>query len=150
MQQRPQVQFIPALQRSLRENEPTPMVWFSGFSTSGLGCNSARLGKKSSVMKNQSSMYVLQFLDDPACLAKPTESLSVEYRLLYSGTVYRNIIGDWSKNEGSRFLLAPPLMLYAASRPIYKYPLELLLRFKVLTAMRDENGAQGGLLSPGE
>jgi hypothetical protein len=55
-------------------------------------------------MKNKSSMYVLQLLDDPAFVAKPNETLSVEYRLLCSGTVHRNIIGDWSKSEGSRFL----------------------------------------------
>jgi len=76
-------------------------------------------------------MHVLRFLRDPTCAKNPADSLWAEYHLLCSGTIYRQIIGDWSKSEASRFLLAPPLMLYAASRPIYDYPLELVLHLKV-------------------
>jgi hypothetical protein len=112
-----------------------------------LGAILPGLGKKVEFVKNKSSMYVLQFLADPACGAEPSKSLSVEYRLLCSGTVYRNIIGDWSKSEASRFLLAPPLMLYAASRPIYEYPLELLLRFKVAQQKKTAQGMGGSTIS---
>jgi len=78
-----------------------------------------------------SQMHVIQFLQDPECVRSPADTMQVEYRLLCSGTLYRTVIGDWSKSEASRFLLAPPLMLFAASRPIYDYPLELLLSFRV-------------------
>ena len=76
-------------------------------------------------------MHVLNYLADPSCARAMDDSLCTEYRLLCSGTIYRNIIGDWSKSEASRFLLAHPLTLYAASRPIYDYPLELVLPIRV-------------------
>jgi hypothetical protein len=79
----------------------------------------------------QPPTHVLQYLADPSCARPADDSLTVEYRLLSSGVIYRKIIGDWSKSEAARFLLAPPLMLYAAGRPLDDYPLELLLNFKV-------------------
>ena len=48
-----------------------------------------------------------------------------------SGTLYRDIIGDWSKSEAGRILLDPPLVLFAASRPFEDYPLELVLHLTV-------------------
>jgi hypothetical protein len=85
-------------------------------------------------MEKQPPMHVLQYLSDPSCTRPANDALSVEYRLLSSGVIYRKIIGDWSKSEASRFLLAPPFMLYAASRPLDHYPLELVLDFKVAQA----------------
>ncbi len=87
-------------------------------------------------------MYVLKCLGDPDCEKRPHDSLCAEYRLLCSGTVHRQIIGDWSKSEVARFLLAPPLLLYAASRPFEEYPLELVLR---LTVARVEESVGGTL-----
>ena len=88
-------------------------------------------------------MYVLKYLGDPDCAKRPHNSLCAEYRLLRSGTVHRQIIGDWSKSEAARFLLAPPLLLYAASRPFEEYPLELVLR---LTVARVEEISVGGMI----
>ncbi len=75
--------------------------------------------------------HVLRYLMDPDHANKAEGSVSFEYRLLCSGTIHRKIIGDWSKSDVARPLLAPPLMLYAASRPIDDYPAELVLTFGV-------------------
>ena len=75
--------------------------------------------------------HVLRYLKDPDRANKAEGSVSVEYRLLCSGTIHRKIVGDWSKSDVARVLLAPPLMLYAASRPIDDYPAELVLNFGV-------------------
>jgi hypothetical protein len=82
-------------------------------------------------MEKQPPTHVLRYLGDPFCARPEDASLWVEYRLLSSGVIYRKIIGDWSKSEAARFLLAPPLMLYATSRPLDDYPLEMVLHFKV-------------------
>lgn len=92
-------------------------------------------------------MHVLQFLRDPECTRRSADALEVEYRLICSGILHRTIIGDWSKSEGSRFLLAPPLMLFAASRPIYDYPLELVLSFKVPQTNTTSPGLGGSTVS---
>jgi hypothetical protein len=55
-------------------------------------------------------MHVLEYLSDPKCTRRPQNALSAEYRLLCSGTIFRQINGDWSKSEIARFLLAPPLL----------------------------------------
>jgi hypothetical protein len=94
-----------------------------------------------------SEMHVLQFLRDPECTGAPDDAMQAEYRLLCSGTLYRTIVGDWSKSEVSRFLLAPPLKLFAASRPIYDYPLELLLSFKVAQVNATMPGIGGSTVS---
>lgn len=78
-----------------------------------------------------STVYVLQYLGDPKCERAPEHSLTAEYRLLCSGLVYRDAGGDWTKSEVARILLDEPLVLYAASRPIDDYPLELVLQLKV-------------------
>jgi hypothetical protein len=62
-------------------------------------------------------MHVLEYLDDPKCEKKPQDSLFAEYRLLCSGTLYRRLLGDWSKSEVARSLLNDPLLLFVASRP---------------------------------
>ncbi len=76
-------------------------------------------------------MHVLQFLSDPKNLQKPEDSIVAEYRLLCSGTIYRDILGDWSKSDTARILLDDPLLLFAASRPVDDYPLELVLHVTV-------------------
>jgi hypothetical protein len=77
------------------------------------------------------SLYVLDYLADPTCAKRPGDALCADYRLLCSGSVYRRTEGEWYKNEGARFLLEPPLLLYAASQPFDEYPLELVLRLTV-------------------
>jgi hypothetical protein len=76
-------------------------------------------------------MHVLEYLDDPKCEKKPQDSLFAEYRLLCSGTLYRRLLGDWSKSEVARSLLNDPLLLFVASRPYDNYPLELALQLTV-------------------
>lgn len=76
-------------------------------------------------------MYVLEYLSDPKCEKNPEHALSAEYRLLCSGTLYRDIGGDWSKSEVARILLDEPLVLFAASRPFEDYPLELVVQLTV-------------------
>ena len=75
-------------------------------------------------------IFALDYLADPECTSTKG-ALCVEYRLLCSGTIYCDIIGDWTKSEIARFLLSPPLLLFAASRPFQEWPLELILRLKV-------------------
>jgi len=77
------------------------------------------------------SMHVLRYLSDPKCEQKPEESVFAEYRLLCSGTLHRDILGDWSKSEVARILLDEPLLLFAASRPFDDHPLELVLHLSV-------------------
>jgi hypothetical protein len=90
-------------------------------------------------------VYVLDYLADPSCARRPKDSLCADYRLLCSGSIYRQTMGEWYKTEGARFLLAPPLLLYAASRPFDGYPLELVLRLTV--AQVDETQAgRGGIM----
>jgi hypothetical protein len=76
-------------------------------------------------------MYVLQYLDDPKCEKKPSQALHAEYRLLCSGTLHHDCIGDYTKSEGVRILLNEPLLLFVASRPFDDYPLELALQLTV-------------------
>jgi len=76
-------------------------------------------------------MHVLEYLKDPKCEKKPKDSLYAEYRLLSSGTLHHACVGDWSKSEGARTLLAQPLFLFAVSRPFDEYPLELALQLTV-------------------
>jgi hypothetical protein len=82
-------------------------------------------------MDELSEPYVLRYLKDPDRANKAAGSVSFEYRLLCSGTIHRKIIGDWLKSDVARLLLTPPLMLYAAGRPIDDYPAELVLSFGV-------------------
>ncbi len=77
------------------------------------------------------TLYVLDYLADPTCAKRPGDALCADYHLLCSGSVYRRTEGEWYKNQGARFLLDPPLLLYAASRPFDEYPLELVLRLTV-------------------
>jgi hypothetical protein len=81
--------------------------------------------------KPESPMHVLEYLKDPKCEKKPKDSLYAEYRLLSSGTLHHACVGDWSKSEGARTLLAQPLFLFAVSRPFDEYPLELALQLTV-------------------
>lgn len=57
-------------------------------------------------------MHVLDFLGDPKCEKKPEDRLQAEYRLLCSGTLHRNCLGDYSKSEIARLLLDKPLLLF--------------------------------------
>src|SRR5208282_526998 len=89
-------------------------------------------------------MHVLEYLADPGCARRPQDSLSAEYRLICSGSIYRR--GEWLewyKSEGARFLLAPPLLLYATSRPFDEYPLELVLRLTVAQVEETSPGRFG-------
>jgi hypothetical protein len=76
-------------------------------------------------------MHVLEYLGDPKCEKKPNDSLFAEYRLLCSGTLYRRLLGDWSKSEVARSLLDDPLLLFVVSRPFDDYPLEMALQLTV-------------------
>lgn len=76
-------------------------------------------------------MYVLEYLRDPKCEKNPKDSLTSQYRLLCSGTIYRDVIGDPFKSEVARILLDEPLMLFVASRPFDDYPLEMVLELTV-------------------
>jgi len=76
-------------------------------------------------------MHVLEYLKDPQCEKRLKNSLYVEYRLLCSGSLHRNCIGDWSKSESARTLLDKPLLLFVTSRPFDDYPLELTLQLTV-------------------
>src|SRR4051812_25488401 len=76
-------------------------------------------------------MDVLDYLDDPKCKKKPQDAHSAEYRLLCSGMLHRQLLGDWSKSEGVRILLDAPLLLFAANRPFEGYTLELVLQLTV-------------------
>jgi hypothetical protein len=89
-------------------------------------------------------LYVLDYLADPGCASRPQDLLCVEYRLLCSGAIYRRTPGEWYKSEGARFLLEPPLMLYAVSRPFEEYPLELALRLKVPCVEETQPTRSGG------
>jgi hypothetical protein len=89
------------------------------------------------------TLYVLDYLADPTCAKRPGDALCADYRLLCSGSVYRRTEGEWYKNEGARFLLDPPLLLYAASRPFDEYPLELVLRLTVARVEETHPGRWG-------
>lgn len=88
-------------------------------------------------------MHVLEYLDDPKCERKPKDSLFAEYRLFCSGTLYRNLLGDWSKSEVARVLLDDPLLLFVASRPFDDYPLELALQLTVPLVEESEETRTG-------
>jgi hypothetical protein len=60
----------------------------------------------STMDKPESPMHVLEYLKDPKCEKKPKDSLYAEYRLLSSGTLHHACLGDWSKTEGARYLIA--------------------------------------------
>jgi hypothetical protein len=76
-------------------------------------------------------MHVLKYLTNPKCEKKPKDSLTSEYRLLCSGSLYRDGGGDPGKSEVARILLDEPFLLLAASRPLEDYPLELALEVTV-------------------
>lgn len=95
-------------------------------------------------------MHVLEYLRDPKCEKKPKDCLHAEYRLLCSGTVYRPCLGDWSKSEAARTLLDEPLLLFAASRPIDEYPLELVLQLTVPQVREIAEGKVGHIYHPDE
>ena len=88
------------------------------------------------------------YLADPLCARKPGHSFCADYRLLCSGSIYRRTEGEWYKSEGARFLLEPPLVLYAVSRPFDEYPLELALRIRVARVEETKPGRPG--LRPAE
>lgn len=93
------------------------------------------------------AVHVLEYLRDPSCARRPQDLLCAEYRLICSGTIYRDITGDWSKSEEARLLLAPPLLLYAASRPFDEYPLELVLRLRIARAEQTHKGPAGATMT---
>jgi hypothetical protein len=94
-------------------------------------------------------MHVLEYLRDPGCARRPQDSCCADYRLLCSGIIYRETGGEWYKSEAARFLLARPLLLYAASRPFDKYPLELVLRLTVPHVEETEKGQfPEGMMAP--
>jgi len=86
-------------------------------------------------------MFVIDYLADPTCKSHSAELLTAEYRLLCSGVLYRDVVGDPYKSEISRILLDEPLVLFALNRPLNEYPLELAL---VLTIARAEEKLVGG------
>jgi hypothetical protein len=88
-------------------------------------------------------MHVLDYLDDPKCEKKPKGSLFAEYRLLCSGTLYRRLLGDWSKSEVARCLLDDPLLLFVVSRPFDDHPLELAIQLTVPVVEEKEETRTG-------
>ena len=92
---------------------------------------------------------MLDYLADPLCARRPGDALCADYRLLCSGSIYRRTMGEWYKSEGARFLLAPPLLLYAASRPFDEYPLELVLRLTV-PQVEETDGHGSAIFHPDE
>jgi hypothetical protein len=88
-------------------------------------------------------MDVLDYLGDPKCEKKPKDSLLAEYRLLCSGTLYRRLLGDWSKSEVARCLQDNPLLLFVASRPFDDYPLELAIQLTVPVVEEKEETRTG-------
>jgi hypothetical protein len=76
-------------------------------------------------------MHVLDYLADPKCERKPKDALCADFRLLCSGTLYRDLLGDWTKSEAARILLDRSLLLFATSRPFDDYSLELVLQLTV-------------------
>jgi hypothetical protein len=76
-------------------------------------------------------MHVLRYLADPNCERQPKDALRAEYRLLCSGTLHRQCLGDYSKSEVARILLDTPLVLFATSRPFDDYPLELAVQLTI-------------------
>jgi len=93
-------------------------------------------------------MHVLDYLSDPNCTRAPEDAIRVDYHLLCSGTIYRDVIGEWYKSEIARFLLAPPLVLYAASRPLDTYPVEMVLRLTVAEVTETIQGRGGMTTMP--
>jgi hypothetical protein len=92
-------------------------------------------------------MHVLDYLADPKCETKPEGSVAAEYRLLCSGTLYRRCLGDWRKSDVARTLLAPPLTLFAASRPFDDHPLELVVRLTVREAREEKEAERARFVS---
>lgn len=90
-------------------------------------------------------MHVLEYLRDPKCEKKPNNSLYAEYRLLCSGTLHHQCLGDWSKSEGARSLLYKPLLLFVTSRPFDDYPLELALQLIVPQVEETEQIQSGSI-----
>ena len=76
-------------------------------------------------------MHILKYLRDPAGTNSANRALSVEYRLLSSGTLHHAMDGDWDKSDAARMLLSEPFRLFAVSRPLTEYPCELALQFTV-------------------
>ncbi|HEY2828460.1 MAG TPA: hypothetical protein VGJ04_12735 [Pirellulales bacterium] len=72
-------------------------------------------------------MYVIDYLAEPTCNSRSVQLLTTEYRLLCSGILYRDVVGDPYKSELSRILLNEPLVLFALNRPLDQYPLELAI-----------------------
>src|SRR5258706_8346986 len=91
-------------------------------------------------------MYILDYLRDPDCKAHPKDSLTSEYRLLCSGTIYRDAGSDPYKSEIARILLDKPFFLFAVSRPLEEYPLELVLQITVPLVREEDQGKGGPLL----
>jgi hypothetical protein len=76
-------------------------------------------------------MNVLEYIADPMCQKKLEGSLTAEYRMLCSGTLFRDVVGDPFKSEVARILLDRPFVLFATSRPLEDYPQELMLELSV-------------------
>jgi hypothetical protein len=53
-----------------------------------------------------------------------------EYRLVCSGSIHREILGDWSHSTAARLLVRSPVKLIVSSARITDYPAELTLRFR--------------------
>jgi hypothetical protein len=88
-------------------------------------------------------MHILEYLRDPRCEKKPKDSLTSEYRLLCSGTLYRDVGGDPYKSEVARILLDEPFLLFATSRPLDDYPLEMVLEITVPHVQEEEQVRTG-------
>jgi hypothetical protein len=74
-------------------------------------------------------LRVLDFLraDFPDRVA--TDERQFEYRLLCSGTLHRDLVGNWTKSDAARVLSTDHFGLIVAEIPIDRYPQELALRF---------------------
>lgn len=71
----------------------------------------------------------------------------LEYRLLVSGMLHREIYGDWTKSDVARILLNDRADLLVASRPPDMYPQELALRFSCPT-VKENYGSWAFMHSP--
>ena len=61
----------------------------------------------------------------------PPEADEVEYRLVCSGILHRDLGSDWTKCDAGRLLLGEPFTIVIAHFPLDHYPQELAVRFSV-------------------
>src|SRR5215211_101623 len=78
-------------------------------------------------------MDLLEYLrQHDASDSPPKYESEVEYRLLCSGTLYRDrVLGDWTKSDICRLVVQEPFQTVVCSDRIDENPQELSVRFRV-------------------